>query len=83
MHTDCSTQVTFVFGSLLGQDVTLEGLAAFNGTAWTNAKSLFRAALGLHFGHCDAPYFLSREVTANSLQACRPRALSDWNALKN
>jgi hypothetical protein len=47
--------------------VTLEGLAAFNGTAWTNAKSLFRAALGLHFGHCDAPYFLSREVFAKKL----------------
>jgi hypothetical protein len=83
MHAYCTTQMALVFGGLLGQDVTFEGLAAFNGTAWTNAKSLFRAALGLHFGHCDAPSFLSREVFVQSAQACRPRALSDWGALKN
>jgi hypothetical protein len=43
--------MTFVFGGFLGQDVTLEGLTAFNGAPWTNTKALFSAAFGLHFGH--------------------------------
>jgi hypothetical protein len=50
--------MTLVLGGLLGQDVTFEGLAAFNGTTWTNSKTLLRAALGLHFGHVNAPYRL-------------------------
>src|SRR3954454_16781815 len=52
----CRTpQVTLVLGGLLGQDVTLEGLPALNGATGTNAETLFRAALGLHFGHVNAP----------------------------
>ena len=47
--------MTLVLGSLLGQNVTFEGLTAFNGPTWTNAKALFSAALGLHFGHIHAP----------------------------
>jgi hypothetical protein len=47
--------VTFVLGCLLGQDVTLEGLTAFNGTTRTNSEALFGAAFGLHFGHLTAP----------------------------
>jgi hypothetical protein len=58
MNTDGSTQVTLVFSGLLGQDVTLEGLTALDGTTWTNAKTLFSAALGLHFGHVNAPFHL-------------------------
>jgi hypothetical protein len=46
------------FGGLLGQDVTFEGLTAFNGATWTNAETLFCAALGLHFGHLHAPIFI-------------------------
>jgi hypothetical protein len=43
--------MAFIFGGLLRQNVTFEGLAALDGTTWTNAKTLFRTALGLHFGH--------------------------------
>jgi hypothetical protein len=42
--------------------MTLEGLTAFNGTAWTNAEALFSAAFGLHFGHLDAPLICAREA---------------------
>jgi hypothetical protein len=55
MHSHRTTQVAFVFGGFFGQDMTLEGLAAFDAAAWTNAKALFGAALGLHFGHLNAP----------------------------
>jgi hypothetical protein len=51
MNGNRSTQVTLVLGGLLGQDVTLEGLTALDGPTGTNAKTLFRAALGFHFGH--------------------------------
>jgi hypothetical protein len=69
MHCNGTAQMAFVFGGLLGQDVTFEGLAAFHGAAWTDAKTLFGAALGLHFGHLDAPFQLSREVSAKKLAA--------------
>ena len=46
-----TAQVAFVLGGLLGQDVTLEGLTALDGPTGTNAKTLLRAALGLHFWH--------------------------------
>jgi hypothetical protein len=58
MNSHCSAQVALVLGGLLGQDVTFEGLTAFNGATGTNAKSLLRAALGLHFGHSHAPFHL-------------------------
>jgi hypothetical protein len=58
MHSHCTTEVTFVLGGLLRQDVTLEGLTALDGATWTNAESLLRAALGLHFGHVNAPFHL-------------------------
>jgi hypothetical protein len=51
MNGNRSAQVTLVLGGLLGQDVTLEGLAALDGPTGTNAKTLFRAAFGFHFGH--------------------------------
>jgi hypothetical protein len=47
--------MAFIFGGLLGQDVTFEGLTAFDGATGTNAKAFFRRALGLHFGHGYAP----------------------------
>jgi hypothetical protein len=59
--------VALVLGGLLGQDVTLEGLTALDGTTWTNAEALFSAALGLHFGHVNAPLFCAREAFANRL----------------
>jgi hypothetical protein len=51
MDSGCTAQVTFIFSGLLGQDVTFEGLAALNGSTWTNAETLFSAAFGLHFWH--------------------------------
>jgi hypothetical protein len=53
-----TTQVALVLGGLLGQDVTLEGLTALDGATRTNAEALLRAALGLHFGHVNAPSWL-------------------------
>jgi hypothetical protein len=58
MHSDSSAQMAFIFGGLLGQNVTLEGLAALNGSTGTNAKAFLRRALGLHFGHINAPSIL-------------------------
>jgi hypothetical protein len=55
MHSDCTAKVTLVFGGLLGQDVTFEGLTAFNGSTWTNTEALFSTAFGLHLGHINAP----------------------------
>jgi hypothetical protein len=60
--------VTLVFGGLLSQDVTFEGLTAFNGTTWTNAKTLFGAALGLHFGHDMLLFICAREALQNLSQ---------------
>src|SRR4051812_18848615 len=51
MNVHCTTQLAFVLGGFLGQDVTLEGLTALDGTARTYAEALFRAALRLHFRH--------------------------------
>jgi hypothetical protein len=47
--------MAFIFGGLLGQNVTFEGLTAFDGTTGTNAEAFLRRALGLHFGHLHAP----------------------------
>src|SRR5690606_10803842 len=56
MHTYYTAQMALVLGGLLGQDVTFEGLCTFHGATGTNAKSLLRAAFGLHFGHLHAPF---------------------------
>jgi hypothetical protein len=54
--------MAFIFGGLFGQDVPLEGLAAFDGSTRTDAKALFSAAFGFHFGHEDAPVDCAREA---------------------
>jgi len=51
MDTDCTAQLTFVFGSFLGQDVALESLTTFDSSTWTYTEALFRAAFRLHFWH--------------------------------
>jgi hypothetical protein len=51
MNIDCTAQLTFVLGGFLGEDVALERLAALDGSTWAHAKTLLRAALGLHFRH--------------------------------
>jgi hypothetical protein len=58
VHVDSAAQLAFVLRGLLGQDVAFERLAPFNGAAWSNAKPLGRAFLGLHFGHLIAPFCL-------------------------
>jgi hypothetical protein len=55
MDSHCTAQVAFIFSGLLGQDVTFEGLTAFDGSTWTDAEAFLRCALGLHFGHLNAP----------------------------
>jgi hypothetical protein len=62
--------VAFVLGGLLGQNVTLEGLTALDGSTGTNTEALLGAALGLHLGHFNAPFICAREVSAKNLQPC-------------
>src|SRR5450830_1379799 len=81
MNSCRSAQLAFMFGGLLGQDVTFEGLAAFDGATWTDAEALLRRALGLHFGHVHAPIHCAREAPANYLQSCWPRATFEWQML--
>jgi hypothetical protein len=56
VHVDGTTQVALVLCGLLGEDVALERLTALDGATRANAKTLFRAALGLHLGHLIAPF---------------------------
>jgi hypothetical protein len=58
MNSGCTTQMAFIFGGLLGQNVTFEGLTAFDGTTWTDAEAFLRRALGLHLGHFHAPFYI-------------------------
>jgi len=55
MDSHCTAKVALVFGGLIGQDVTFEGLSAFNGSTGTNTEALFSTAFGLHLGHINAP----------------------------
>src|SRR5688572_18151271 len=57
VHVDGTTQVALVLRRLLGEDVALERLTALDGATGTDAKTLLRAALGLHLGHFTAPCF--------------------------
>jgi hypothetical protein len=45
MHVDNATQVTLVLRGLLGQDVTLEGLTALDGTTGRTRKRFFALLL--------------------------------------
>jgi hypothetical protein len=76
MNTDGSTQLTFVFGGLLGQNVTFEGLTALDGATWTNAETLFSASFGLHFGHVYAPFHCAREALRTYADLMAPSHLS-------
>jgi hypothetical protein len=49
-----SAQLALALGRFLGQDVTLESVARFNGSTWTHAKTFFRRAFGLHFRHSSS-----------------------------
>jgi hypothetical protein len=77
MNICSSSQLTFIFGSFLGQDMALESLATFDCSTWTNAKTLLRAALGFHFWHdtrCPFRQFRFFTITGGSktllLDAC-------------
>jgi hypothetical protein len=58
MNSSRAAQVAFIFGGLLGQNVTFEGLTALDGSTWTYAKAFLRRAFGLHLGHVNAPFTL-------------------------
>jgi hypothetical protein len=75
MHSNCTTQLAFIFGGLLRQNVTLEGLAALNGATWTDTETLFSAALGLHFGHVHAPFNCAREALRTDPRLVGPEPL--------
>jgi hypothetical protein len=80
MHTYCTTQMTFIFGCFLGQNVTFESLAPFDGATWTNTKTLFSAALGLHFGHSNAPSLQKlMRCGANFAPLVDPESIVDSN----
>jgi hypothetical protein len=82
MHTSATAQMAFIFGGLLSQYVTFEGLAAFDGSTWTYAEAFLRRALGLHFGHLTAPscFVLVRRLqTTCSLAGPEPLV---WGAIK-
>jgi hypothetical protein len=51
MDAGRTTQLTLGLGRLFGQNVTLEGLAALDGSARTHTKALFGAAFRFHFWH--------------------------------
>jgi hypothetical protein len=69
MNGRCTTQLAFIFGGLLGQDVTFEGVTALDGATWTNAEPFLGRALGLHFGHVHAPFHCAREASGNQFPA--------------
>jgi hypothetical protein len=80
VHSDSTTQLAFILGGLLGQDVTFEGLTALDGATWTDAEALFRAALGLHFGHVSAPFHCAREALGTDPRLDGPEPLM-WRGL--
>jgi hypothetical protein len=64
MNGHTAPQVAFILGRLLGQNVTLESLTAFNGAPWANSKALFSAAFCFHFGHLLLLFECAREAFA-------------------
>jgi len=46
-----TAQLTFVLGGLLGQNMALERLRAFDTATGANRETLGRSAFGFHFGH--------------------------------
>jgi hypothetical protein len=59
VHVHSASQRAFAAGALLGEDVALEGLTAFDGATWAHTEALGSAFLGLHFGHVNAPFLLA------------------------
>jgi hypothetical protein len=68
MNSGYTTQLAFIFSGLLGQNVTFEGVTAFNGATWTDAEAFLRRAFGLHFGHLLLLLHCAREASASNLQ---------------
>jgi len=75
MHCSGTTQLAFIFGGLLGQDVTFEGVTALDGATWTNAEPFLGRALGLHFGHLNAPFHCAREALGTDPRLVGPEPL--------
>src|SRR5690606_5169421 len=53
MDSSRTAQLTFVLRGFLGQDMTLESLAALDGTTAAHLKALGGAFFALHLGHDD------------------------------
>jgi hypothetical protein len=57
MNFSRSTQLTLILGGLLGEDVALERLCAFDAATGTNDKAFFCTALGFHLWHNNSILF--------------------------
>jgi hypothetical protein len=51
MNLSRTTQLTLIFGCLLGPNVTFEGLRTLDASAGANDESFFRAAFSFHLRH--------------------------------
>jgi hypothetical protein len=57
MNFGCSTQLTLVLGGLLGENVALERLCAFDAATGADAEAFFRTAFGFHLRHNNSILF--------------------------
>jgi hypothetical protein len=51
MNQPAVGKIAFALGSLLGQNVTLEGVLSFDFTCPSELKALFGTGYGFHFWH--------------------------------
>ncbi len=53
IHQAGSSQVTFSFRGLLGEQVAFESVKSFDLSGSGHLEGLFRTGMGLYFGHLD------------------------------
>jgi len=46
-----TTQLAFIFGGFLSQNMALESVTTFDCSTWANAKALLGRAFGFHLWH--------------------------------
>jgi len=59
MDTGRPAQLALVLGGLLGEDVALERLTAFDAATGADAKALLRTAFGFHLWHNNSIYLMT------------------------
>src|SRR5690606_31584601 len=69
-----TAQLAFVLRGFLGQDVTLESLAALDGTTAAHLEALGSAFFALHLGHDDTLLAWQTQVTRD------PGACQTWHS---